>query len=213
VEEVGQNGGKMIVNHLRVSRMPFWAERPNLMIVAKQVADVLTLLRVILALFLAWLGFTQGDIAVPLAAWLLVASWTSDSLDGPLARRSRVRYHTWIGDHDLEIDMMVAGGLLIFMTAAGFVDPIVAALYLLFWSLYFIRSGVPRSVGMLFQAPIYGWFIWTTLNQAPPSGWILVGWILTMLVITWPKFPREIVPGFLSGMGDALVRDERDRNL
>jgi phosphatidylglycerophosphate synthase len=183
------------------------------MLVAKQVADILTFLRVVLAFLLVWLGFTQGDIGLPLAAWLLVTSWTSDSLDGPLARRSRIRYQTWIGDHDIEIDMMVAGGLLIFMAAAGFVDLIVAALYLLFWSLYFIRSGVPRSVGMLFQAPIYGWFIWTTLNQAPPSGWLLVGWILTMIVITWPKFPREVVPGFLSGMGDALVRDELARDV
>jgi cardiolipin synthase len=179
------------------------------MLVAKQVADLLTILRVFLAGVFVWLGFTQGEAGLPLAAWLLIASWTSDSLDGPLARRSRVRYQTWVGDHDLHIDMLVAAGLLIYMGGAGIVDPSVAALYLLLWALYFIRVGVPRSLGMLSQAPIYGWFIWTAVRQAPAAGWWVVGWILVMLVITWPKFPNEVVPGFLAGMGDAIVRDER----
>lgn len=179
------------------------------MLVAKQVADLLTILRVFLAGVLVWLGFTQGEAGLPLAGWLLIASWTSDSLDGPLARRSRVRYQTWVGDHDLEIDMLVAAGLLIYMAAAGIVDQRVAALYLLIWILYIIRVGVPRSLGMLSQAPIYGWFIWTTLRQAPAIGWWLVGWILAMLVITWPKFPNEVIPGFLTGMREAMVRDER----
>ncbi len=179
------------------------------MLVAKQVADLLTILRVFLAGVLVWLGFTQREVGLPLAAWLLIASWTSDSLDGPLARRSRVRYRTWVGDHDLQIDMLVAAGLLVYMAASGIVNQRVAALYLLIWILYFIRVGVPRSLGMLSQAPIYGWFIWTTLHQAPATGWWLVGWILAMLVITWPKFPKEMVPGFLAGMRDAMVRDER----
>ena len=180
------------------------------MIVAKQVADFLTFIRIFLAFELAWLGFSQGEAALPIAAWLLIASWTSDSLDGPLARRSRIQYKTWIGDHDLHVDMLVSAGLLIYMAAAEFVDPVVAAAYLLIWILYFFRFGVPRSLGMLSQAPVYGWFIWTTMHLAPATGWWLIGWILVVLVITWPKFPREVIPGFLSGMSEALVRDDAD---
>jgi phosphatidylglycerophosphate synthase len=178
------------------------------MLVAKQVADLLTIFRIILAGIFIWLGLTQGEAGLPLAGWLLIASWTSDTLDGPIARRSRVYYRTWVGDHDLQIDILVAASLLVYMALSGIVDPVVAALYLLLWILYFIRAGVPRSLGMLSQAPIYGWFIWTTLRQAPGTGWWLVGWILVMLVITWPKFPREMIPGFLSGMRDAIVGDE-----
>ncbi len=178
------------------------------MLVAKQVADFLTVLRAVLAFVLAWLGFSQGDAGLPLAAWLLTASWTSDMLDGPLARRSRVSYQTWVGDHDLQIDMSVAAGLLIYMAVAGFVDPVVAAVYILIWMVYFIRRGVPRELGMLAQAPVYGWFIWVALNHAPASGWWLVGFILIMVVITWPKFPQEMVPGFLAGMREFLVKDE-----
>lgn len=178
------------------------------MLVAKQVADFLTIIRIFLAFEVAWLGLSQGEVALPVAAWLLIASWTSDSLDGPLARRSRIQYQTWIGDHDLHVDILVAAGLLIYMTTAGFVDPVVAAAYLLIWIVYFIRFDVPKSLGMLSQAPVYGWFIWITLHQAPATGWWLVGWILVALVITWTKFPREVIPGFLSGISEALVRDD-----
>jgi hypothetical protein len=30
-----------------------------------------------------------------------------------------------------------------------------------------------------------------------------------MIVITWPRFPREVVPGFLSGMRDAFEKYRR----
>jgi len=62
-------------------------------------------------------------------------------------------------------------------------------------------------MGMLFQAPIYGWFIYIALTYAPEAGWWLVAWILAAVVITWPRFPREVVPGFLKGMRDSLSQD------
>jgi len=43
-------------------------------------------------------------------------------MDGPISRRSRVIYHTWIGDHDLQVDMAVSVGLLLYMLAAGYVS-------------------------------------------------------------------------------------------
>jgi len=78
------------------------------MIVAKQVADLITLTRALLLFVFAWLGLTTGAQALPLAALLLIYSWTSDLLDGSIARRSRVYYHSWLGDHDLEVDMAVS---------------------------------------------------------------------------------------------------------
>jgi cardiolipin synthase (CMP-forming) len=53
----------------------------------------------------------------------LIAAWTSDVADGQVARRSRVQYASWIGDHDLEVNMLVACGLLVYLLAAGFVSP------------------------------------------------------------------------------------------
>ena len=177
------------------------------MLVAKQIADLLTFGRAMLAVVLIGAGLYQGENGLPVAALVMLASWTSDTFDGPLARRSRVQYRTWIGDHDLEVDMTVAAGLLGFMLGKGYVSLWIGGIYLLFAGLIFWRWGIHRSWGMLFQAPIYGWFIWITLRDAPLYGALLVLWIALVVVVTWPKFPKEVVPGFLDGMRIKTKKD------
>jgi phosphatidylglycerophosphate synthase len=174
------------------------------MLVAKQVADLITFGRGLLAIFLAGLGLLEGQPALPLAAWLLLVDWCGDMVDGPIARRSRVFYHTWIGDHDLQIDMFVSVGLLVYLLGAGYVSWWLGVIYLLGWALFFLRLGVQPAPGMLFQAPIYFWFIWTAVRDATGMGILLVLFILTVLILTWPKFPQMIVPGFLAGIRKAL---------
>ncbi|MEA1976344.1 MAG: hypothetical protein U9N80_00420 [Chloroflexota bacterium] len=177
--------------------------------VAKQVADLLTFTRGLLLIVFPWLAVTGGQESLSLAVMLLIANWTGDVFDGALARRSRIRYDSWIGDHDLEIDMAVAFGLLIYMIATGHVQLTVGAIYILIWAIYFWRVGLPSTMGMLFQAPIYGWFIYISLKYAPSAGLWLVAWILAAVVFTWPRFPKEVVPGFMSGMKEHFASDQR----
>jgi len=177
-------------------------------VVAKQVADLLTFTRGLLLIIFPWLALTGGHESLSLAVMLLIANWTGDVFDGALARRSRICYDTWIGDHDLEIDMAVALGLLIYTMATGYVQLPVGMIYILIWAIYFWRVGIPRTMGMLFQAPIYGWFIYISLHYAPLAGMWLVAWILVAVVVTWPRFPQEVVPGFLRGMKDHFSSSE-----
>jgi hypothetical protein len=172
------------------------------MLVSKQIADLFTFIRVLLAPGLIWLGLEKGEEALPAAIWIMIISWTSDSLDGPLARRSKIQYRTWIGDHDLEIDMLVSLGLGMYMIASGFVSPTLSLVYVLIWGIIFWRIGNVRSLGMLFQAPIYGWFLVISIQLAPAAGSWMIGWIVAALIITWPRFPQEVIPGFVQGMKD-----------
>lgn len=174
------------------------------MLVAKQVADLITFSRVLMAVILAWLGFIQGVQAFPYVVWILFADWAGDMFDGSLARRSRTQYHTWIGDHDLEIDMFVSVGLLVYLMGAGYVPLWVGGLYLAFWYLVFLKMGIMSSPGMLFQAPTYGWFLWTALDVAPGLGALLILLLVAAIILTWPKFPRMVVPGWLKGMRIAI---------
>lgn len=176
------------------------------MLVAKQIADVITASRAIIAFIFVWLGVTQGELGHPLAVWLLIASWTTDILDGPLARYSRAPYQTWIGDLDLQVDMAVSAGLLLYIIFAGLVDPAIALGYVLLWLLIFFWMGVPRSMGMLVQAPIYGWFIWVSMRDVPDIGIWMIAWIAAAVVITWPRFITEVIPGFLTGFVDVIRR-------
>ncbi len=170
------------------------------MIVAKQVADMITFMRVLIAVCLVVLGIIRGAAGLPLVVWMMIVDWAGDMVDGRIARRSRVQYRTWIGDHDLEVDMTVSVGLLIYLLQAGFVNIWLAGVYLLLWMLYFLRQGgIPHSPGMLFQAPIYAWFIWVALHDAPSAGWAIIVFMAGAIAFTWPHFPKVMVPGFFAG--------------
>jgi phosphatidylglycerophosphate synthase len=172
------------------------------MLAAKQVADLITGGRAALGLVMIWLGLTWGQEALPLICWLMILAWSGDALDGPIARRSRIQSHSWLGDHDLEVDIGVSFGLLLYLVAAQYVDLRIASVYLIFWALVFWRWGVPRSLGMLIQAPIYGWFLWLGVRDAPQAGCWVIGWLAAVIILTWPRAFREVVPGFLHGMRD-----------
>jgi phosphatidylglycerophosphate synthase len=170
------------------------------MLVAKQVADLITAGRVLIAVLLGWLGITQGTGALPEAVWLMIADWTGDFMDGRIARRSRIHYHSWIGDHDLQVDMIVALGLLVFLLGSGLAPAWLAMVYLFVWTAYFYRVGIQKAMGMLFQAPVYAWFIGGALLLEPQTGRWIVIWIVAVIAMTWPKFPNEVIPDFLNGM-------------
>ena len=181
------------------------------MIVAKQIADLITFTRLGIAIFMVWLGVSHGSDALALVIWLMLTDWVGDFLDGNLARRSSRQYHTWIGDHDLLVDMSVAAGLLIYLVAAHLLNPWIGWIYLVIWSVLFLWIGIPFSLGNLFQAPVYGYFLWIVLTIAPKQGIWLIVWIVTVVVITWPKFPRTVVPNFLLGFREVHLPPKRDR--
>ena len=180
---------------------------------SKQLADIITWARALLVPLFIWLGFTYGPDALPVIVVLMIVDWTGDSIDGPLARRSPDAGQTWIGDHDLAVDMFVVGGLLAYMTAAGLVSWQAAALYMLIWLLLFWWRGVVYAFGVLFQAPIYAWFIYVLLRDAAPYGLLIAGWILAAMIISWPKFPKVMVPGFLDGVRDLWHQRSNERDI
>lgn len=170
------------------------------MLVAKQVADLITLGRAMLAVLFVGLGMTQGAQGLPWAAWLLLLSWSSDLLDGAVARRSRVYYHTWIGDHDLQVDMAASAGLLVYLTLSGFIPLAACLAYVSAWALAYWRWRSTPALGMLFQAPIYAGLIALALLLATPHGLVMLAWIAAAIYITWPRFPQQVIPGFLQDM-------------
>lgn len=178
------------------------------MIGLKSIADILTFSRIIISAILAWLGWSQGEGGLSLVCVLMMISWTSDILDGFLARRSRIQLTTWIGDHDLFFDMAVALGLLIFMTVAGFINTSISIFYILGWTFIFWILSILPVLGKLFQAPIYAWLVFIAFRYEPLFGCLIVIFLLIVIVITWPRFPQDTVPSFLSGFSDD--RSSRD---
>lgn len=180
------------------------------MLAAKQVADLITWARALIAISLPVIGYLRGVASLQLAVILLIFNWTADSVDGVLARRSRVQYRSWIGDHDLEIDMLISFGTLAYLVITGLVTWQIAAIYVLLWLFIFWRSGVPHVLGVIFQAPIYAVFMILAIRELPQTGlWLLI-WIVAAIVITWPKFPKVIIPDFLGDVRDLFSRNNQD---
>ena len=174
--------------------------------IRKRVADILTLSRVIIAAAIVCLGPILGAVALPWIILLAIVAWTTDTLDGPIARSSRVPTSTWIGDHDLLVDSVLATSVLVYMIVAGFVNLYIALAFLLVWALLFRRYGLPFTLGGLFQALVYGCFVILSLIEAPRAGLLLVGWLLVAGVVNWPRFGRQLVPAFLAGFTDLRRR-------
>ena len=175
------------------------------MVGTKILADALTGLRFLLGLYLMWLGWQRGPQAIVPATLTLLLAWTSDALDGPLARRDPRGVQTWIGDRDLEADMTVALGVWVYLTLAGFLSPWLAVGYVLVAVAALWRFGSTHLAWGL-QALPYGAMIWTAWRMAPVYGLLLVTWIGLVVVATWPRFPRQTLPGFLNGMRDLWHR-------
>ena len=105
--------------------------------------------------------------------------------------------------------MVVSVGLLIYMMETGILTITQAVVYGLVWAVVFLRIGVPRSLGMLFQAPIYGVFIWVSLQEHFYPAYLMLVYIAVVVIATWPRFPQEVVPGFLSGMNNIFGKSSK----
>jgi cardiolipin synthase (CMP-forming) len=173
----------------------------------KRLADGLSMTRFLLALCLVWLGFSQGAAGLNLAVTVLLAAWLTDVVDGPLARSSGVKTQTWIGAHDIYIDVAMGTAATIYLQRAGFLDGRIAVAYLLIWAIIFWRlSSLLKTFGAIFQAPVYGWFIWTAMRHVPKVGLWLLLYVAVYVILAWNHLMRRGLPEFLQGLRDGLTR-------
>jgi phosphatidylglycerophosphate synthase len=137
---------------------------------------------------------------LPVVTILILLNWTLDSIDGPLARRQKDAVVTWIGKHDLEIDLLITTAVLIYLTAAGTLSWPVTMVYLLIWAVIFWLKGILAILGVLYQLPIYIWFIITVFLEMPLLLLLMIAWPLLGMIVSWPKVPDVIVPELISGV-------------
>jgi len=171
----------------------------------KILADGLTGLRLILSVVLAGGGMLLNPYGVDAAAVLVLVAWTTDALDGPVARKSG-RPEGWLGRRDLLIDVFFALCLLLYMRSVALIPPIVTWGYLLLWALIFWRCGrVTKPLGAAFQGPVYLAFGLRLLARRLLTGRIMVIWVLANVALTWRRLVWRDVPDFLQGVHRAMV--------
>jgi hypothetical protein len=170
----------------------------------RNLADLLTVSRALLGLGLAWLGFKVGARALPAALLILVLSWFTDLLDGPVARRDTTSPLTWVGRHDAEADLSASLGVVAYLVLSGYmagwlgVLTIVATLAL--WVLH------SRQLAWPLYATPYGVLVFVALRKVPVLGWLAVAYLLLTLAVRWPRLRSEYLPEFFQAVGGLRER-------
>lgn len=166
-------------------------------------ADLLTAGRAGLSVFLVICAlFLPEHFSPDLAVWGLLLGWTTDVLDGYLARRSGTAGTTWWGRHDLLADLMLVTALALILILSG----VIPASYLLAITagailVYFLTGQM--AVIQLLMGIIDGLFLIHIFRARPGLGRLVIGWILAVAVLDWPR-THENVGGFLQGAGAVL---------
>jgi len=155
-------------------------------------ADGLTAFRLVLAPYIAWVGFSTEDrnLALTTIVYALLVGWTADILDGWFARRARSR--TYLGHWDFAVDMVMVLGSLLGITAAGFVPVRLTVVYLAF-ATALVWKLPSKSVTMAVACPaVFAPFLLAALHS-PHSFRIAVLWTVSVLILDWGRFEGVVL--------------------
>lgn len=158
-----------------------------------QLPDLLTASRGIIAATIISLGFVGPNI-LEFVILLIVIGWTTDILDGRLARRYQ-KGSTWVGEREFGFDMLMVFSSLCYLVMAGFIPFIPAAIYIAV-AAAFIAYFRSKSVTMSFACPLSALPIIVAYFNAPRAAWGFIIWIMLALIFDWHRF-KEVVRTFI----------------
>ncbi len=159
----------------------------------KKLPDLLTLSRGLVAVVILYLGFV-GERALEAVILLTILGWTTDILDGRLARK----YHkppTWIGEREFLFDMVMVFSGLAYLVMSGLIIAWLALVYIAVAAVFiaFFRS---KMIMMSFATPLVALPLIVASVKAPRAAvWYLI-WIVGALMLDWSRF-KGVVREFL----------------
>lgn len=168
-------------------------------------ADILTASRLVIAGALVLLGLLAGREAFPTAVILLIAGWTTDSLDGMAARAAPpTREVSWWGEHDYPIDVLMVFCAGVYLTLAGFIP---TRYFIAYVALALVLTLLTRakSVLMLLETPLVFYPVYLSFQMGGALAWAWVLWGLAFLIIDGRRF-IYVVQSFIEDAGRLLRR-------
>lgn len=165
---------------------------------AKTVADILTATRLLLAIFILLLGLFVGQEALGTVMMVHLLAWTTDILDGRLARRDTSGKSTWWDDKDFPIDALLVLALFLYLAVSGLILTWFSIIYLSL-AIILISRFRSQEVAMSFMAPILALSLYLAFCYVPTWGFTTVAWCMVALVTGWPRFVY-VVESFIEGI-------------
>ncbi|MGB2983131.1 MAG: CDP-alcohol phosphatidyltransferase family protein [Candidatus Bipolaricaulia bacterium] len=156
----------------------------------KRVPDLLTLSRAFIAAAIFSLGFV-GRGALPAVLLLTMLGWTTDILDGRVARRIN-KPPTWVGEKEFAFDMLMVFSGLCYLVLSGFI-PFVPAIIYTMVAAAFIAYFRSKMVTMSFATPVVALPLIVAYFEAPNALVWYVVWIAAALAFDWRRFKGVVL--------------------
>ncbi|MBU1050576.1 CDP-alcohol phosphatidyltransferase family protein [Candidatus Bipolaricaulota bacterium] len=159
----------------------------------RMLPDLLTLSRGLVAVAILGLGFV-GERALEAVILLTILGWTTDILDGRLARKYN-KPATWIGEREFVFDMLMVFSGLCYLVLSGLTNAWLALIYVLVAAvcIAIFRS---KMITMSFATPLVALPLIVASVRAPRAAlWYLI-WIAGALLLDWSRF-KGVVREFL----------------
>ena len=151
--------------------------------------DLLTWSRVFIGLLIGLAGPLIGRDGVVLVMKLLLLGWTTDILDGRIARYAKKRYRrpeSWTGRNEIRFDAVMLIGVFAYLGYARFI-PLWATSYA---ALLFLLVVLPVSYSkiFLFEAPaaIATFLLLVIFAGRPTLGYVMI-WGSLLLIYDWRR--------------------------
>lgn len=190
----------------------------------RRLADALTLSRIALAMAISYLGLSQTqEQSLRAVTWLTFAAWNTDWLDGQVARRAKDPVSSWVGRHDLEIDLVLVTALGAVLVKWGLILPVILAFVSVsawvFWHAFggkdllrILSRGIwlnheeqPKDILLLQFASgiIYASLILVAWQNDQPLGILLLAWLTVSNLLLLRQMRRRI-GNFLGAIAHAF---------
>lgn len=156
----------------------------------KKLPDLLTGSRGIIAVVISFLGLV-GPQALEAVILLIILGWTTDILDGRVARRYQ-KEATWIGEREFVFDMVMVFSGLCYLVMAGFIPLVPAAIYVAV-AFVFIAYFRSKSVTMSFAFPVVTLPLIVAYFNAPRAAIWFVAWICLAGLFDWRRFKGVVL--------------------
>jgi phosphatidylglycerophosphate synthase len=149
------------------------------------IADTLTLARMGIAFIIVLLGFTFGEPALPTAIILVLIGWLTDTVDGPIARRSGSR-PTWVAAVDVPADLALVFSFFLFLVVSG-LYPLIPALAIAAAGGIIVLIRPTYDVVQMVTAPFFALPIVLSFLAGWLVGTIYVAFITFMIIFRWKR--------------------------
>ncbi len=165
---------------------------------ARAAADALTLLRFLIALAIIVCALSASAGLLPAVILLVLAGWTTDALDGNLARADHSGRKSWVGDHEFLADVALMYSSLLYFMSAGYLPFLPYFLYIIYAAAV-AALWMNMSYVMAVSAPVAASAPIMAFVHARPLGWAFLLWLAAHLLCNWKRFRQE-VSDFIRGV-------------